>query len=156
MYRGFLLFHGYFRHEHGGALFSGALYCAVPEAEMRGEGEEDTMESVHSAALVFCPENGTGSFAALSPEVGSLVLFPGWLVHCVLPMRMATGVGSREVEGEAGDGRGYAGHEQRVSASFNAYRKGDALRALLAQKMRQRDAVLAAAAARVEKSRECR
>ena len=148
------------RHEHGGALFSGALYCAVPEAEMRGEGEEDTMESVHSAALVFCPENGTGSFAALSPEVGSLVLFPGWLVHCVLPMRTATGAGAGgDVEGEAGDGRAHKGHdEQRVSASFNAYRKGDALRALLAQKMRQRDAVLAAAAAaaaaREKKSRE--
>lgn len=117
------------RHEHGGALFSGALYCAVPDAETRGEGEEAAMESVHSAALVFCPENGTGSFAALSPEVGSLVLFPSWLVHCVLPMRTAAGEG---------------GKEQRVSASFNAYRKGDALRALLKQKMRQRDAVAAA------------
>lgn len=66
----------------------------------------------------------------MSPEVGSLVLFPGWLVHCVLPMRRA---------GEAG-----AGDERRVSASFNAYRKGDALRALLARKMRQRDALAAA------------
>ena len=32
------------RHEHGGALFSGALYCQVPEAAARGGGEEETME----------------------------------------------------------------------------------------------------------------
>ena len=159
------------RHEHGGAMFSGALYCAVPEAEMRGEGEDPTMESVHSAALVFCPENGTGSFAAMSPEVNSLVLFPGWLVHCVLPMRrrrvtnncrttaganvgaaggVASGSGSGSGSGGEGgedEGNDSSAEEKRISASFNAYRKGDALRALLAQKLRQRDAVRSAAAA---------
>jgi hypothetical protein len=30
---------------------------------------------VHSAALVLCP--GLGRFAALSPEVGALIVFPG-------------------------------------------------------------------------------
>ena len=117
------------RHEHGAALYSGALYCAVPsQAKRRGADEEGG--GVHSAALVFCPEgkHTPRRFAAVSPEVGTLVLFPGWLVHCVLPMRT--------------DGRAGANDDAwRVSASFNAYRKGDALRAHLKQHMMRQDAV---------------
>ena len=67
----------------------------------------------------------------------------------MLPMRMSAGAGA--AAGGGGDGRdgGDGGGDgapppQRVSASFNAYRKGDALRAVLLQNLRQRKAILSA------------
>ena len=93
----------------------------------RGESPEG---GVHSAALLLSAEPPTAKrrgegvgcgpitptdYAAVSPEVGHIVMFPGWLFHCVLPLVL----GPDKTRAEGG-----ATATLRISAAFNMVLQG--------------------------------
>lgn len=91
-------------HDHAGSLLSGVLYCQLPEQVPLSGGGGGGGELVLRVAT--SREHGEprswASFAAVTPTVGLLIVFPGWLPHCVLPMRA------------------HSGTKPRISLSFNA------------------------------------
>ena len=96
-------------HDHEAAAWSGVYYAAVPASVGRGTSGALVLRTATSVIH----EDGGGAvrrcqgdwctFAALTPQPGALVLFPGWLPHAVLPL-------------EDGDNRGGG---VRISISFN-------------------------------------
>ena len=86
---------------------------------------------MHSAALLLSAEpptakrrgggGGGGSvtptdYAAVSPEVGHIVMFPGWIFHCVLPLVLPHDDAKSAEEGAAAT--------LRISAAFNMVLQG--------------------------------
>lgn len=89
---------------------------------------------MHSAALLLSTapptskRPGVGAtavelteYAALAPDPGTIVVFPGWLYHGVLPLLLP-----REIFEERAGGDGNAGPSEtvRISAAFNVVFEG--------------------------------
>lgn len=68
-------------HDHEEQEWSGVLYLQVPPSVTGSSGALAlrVASSKPDAANSWC------AFAALTPLVGSIVLFPGWVPHAVLP-----------------------------------------------------------------------
>jgi hypothetical protein len=81
---------GHPAHDHADASIAGVFYAQVPEARERRDRGEAAGEGVYSAALALstapptCKRPETGptkvevtEYAALGPEAGTIVMFPG-------------------------------------------------------------------------------
>ena len=73
-------------HDHEEEEWSGVLYLQVPPSVAGSSGALAlrVASSPSDAADSWC------AFSALTPLVGTIVLFPGWLPHCVLPLSSTT------------------------------------------------------------------
>lgn len=85
-------------HDHEGALWSGVFYAQVPLACAGGAsgalvlrtavGGLTAKQAASAAQLdAAAPAVGWCRFAAVEPREGTLLLFPGWLPHAVLPLK---------------------------------------------------------------------
>ncbi len=86
-------------HRHAGSAWSGAWYLDVGD----GPGGHLVLEDPRAGAGVLDSpllDQAEGAALSLAPQTGTLVVFPGWLLHHVTP---------------------YAGDLPRISLSFNAW-----------------------------------
>ena len=74
-------------HTHGDSLWSGVLYLQAPEGSGPIVFTDPRVQAVDHAAYSVCPPPNSH---IIKPEVGKLLLFPGWLTHYVEPSEAGT------------------------------------------------------------------
>jgi len=104
-------------HDHQDVDRAGVFYVQVPESEERAT--DDGTSAVGSGALLLHgagpgpriaargTPNSPAPYAALTPTPGEIIVFPGWLPHGVLPLRL------KPTAPQTGDAA------LRISAAFN-------------------------------------